>query len=139
MDTREITLGQSVSTTKSFNEKDVFLFAELSGDHNPLHLEEGYAATTIFKHRVVHGSLVNSLFSSLLGNDLPGVGTIYCKQDSTFLKPVYIGDTITAHVTVKEITPEKNRILLETTAFNQRGEKVIQGTAMVLPPKPKAS
>lgn len=115
------------------------MFSKLSGDQNPIHLEESFAKKTIFKQRVVHGSLVNSLFSNILGNEMPGVGTIYCKQDSKFLKPVYIGDTVTAEVTISHIDAEKNRVYLDTKAYNQHGDLVIAGTAMVLPPKGKVS
>lgn len=135
MQKARLSLGDSVQTKRSFSSEEVERFSELSGDRNPLHLEETYAAKTIFKKRVVHGSLVNSLFSNLLGNHLPGEGTIYCKQDSKFLKPVYIGDEITAIVEVVEIDADKNRVFLDTSAYNQHGEKVIAGKALVLPPK----
>ncbi|MGM0435443.1 MAG: MaoC family dehydratase [Bacillota bacterium] len=135
MQKTKLALGDSVQTKKQFSSQEVEQFSNLSGDRNPLHLEENYAAKTIFKKRVVHGSLVNSLFSNLLGNHLPGEGTIYCKQDSKFLKPVYIGEEITAVVEVIEIDAEKNRVFLDTSAYNQSGEKVIAGKALVLPPK----
>ncbi|MFW5894447.1 MAG: MaoC family dehydratase [Bacillota bacterium] len=135
MRTEPLNVGDHVKKSKTFTAKEVELFSELSGDTNPIHLEDDFAAKTIFKQRVVHGSLVNSLFSNILGNELPGVGTIYCKQDSKFLKPVYIGDTITAQVTVSHIDSEKNRVYLDTKAYNQNGDLVIAGTAMVLPPK----
>ncbi|MFW6298489.1 MAG: MaoC family dehydratase [Bacillota bacterium] len=139
MQTEILHVGDHVKKSKTFTAKEVELFSELSGDTNPIHLEDDFAAKTIFKQRIVHGSLVNSLFSNILGNELPGVGTIYCKQDSKFLKPVFIGDTITAEVTVSHIDSEKNRVYLDTKAYNQNGDLVIAGTAMVLPPKGKVS
>ncbi|MFP4077913.1 MAG: MaoC family dehydratase [Candidatus Izemoplasmataceae bacterium] len=139
MRTEPLNVGDQVKKSKTFTTKEVELFSELSGDANPIHLEEEFAAKTIFKQRIVHGSLVNSLFSNILGNELPGVGTIYCKQDSKFLKPVFIGDTVTAEVTVSHIDTEKNRVYLDTKAYNQNGDLVIAGTAMVLPPKGRVS
>ena len=135
MKAHTLQIGDQTRKSKTFTEHEVELFSRLSGDANPIHLEDDFAARTIFKKRVVHGSLVNSLFSNILGNELPGVGTIYCKQDSHFLKPVYIGDTVTAEVTISHIDRERNRVYLDTKAYNQNGDQVISGTAMVLPPK----
>jgi len=125
-------VGQSVSITRKFTESDVEAFAAISHDDNPLHLDADFAKDSIFKARVVHGALVNSLFSSLLGTKLPGEGTIYCKQDTTFLAPVYINDSITATVTIKRLEAKKDRIILTTQAFNHHGKMVIDGEAMIL-------
>ena len=136
MRTETLQIGDHVRKSKTFTADEVELFSKLSGDENPIHLKEAFAAKTIFKKRVVHGSLVNSLFSNILGNEMPGVGTIYCKQDSKFLKPVFIGDTVTAEVTISHIDPGKNRVYLDTKAYNQHGDLVIAGRAMVLPAGP---
>lgn len=135
MTIQELQLGQSASYTKTITNKDVLLFAEVSGDDNPVHVNEEYALTTMFKGRIVHGALVASLFSKVLGTDLPGNGTIYLGQESRFMKPVRLDETITATVTVVEILVEKNRVKLETIARNSAGEIVVTGFATVLAPK----
>jgi 3-hydroxybutyryl-CoA dehydratase len=131
----EMVVGQKESFTKTITETDVVLFGGISGDLNPAHFNEEYAKQSIFKARVAHGCLCSSLFSTVLGMHLPGPGTIYLSQESKFLKPVYIGDTVTAVVEVVEMIHEKNRIVCDTTAYNQKGEKVIVGKAVVMPPK----
>jgi 3-hydroxybutyryl-CoA dehydratase len=135
MTIQALQLGQSASYTKTITNKDVLLFAEVSGDDNPVHVNEEYASTTMFKGRIVHGALVASLFSKVLGTDLPGNGTIYLGQESRFMKPVRLNETITATVTVVEILVEKNRVKLETIARNSAGEIVVTGFATVLAPK----
>jgi len=135
MTIQALQLGQSASYTKTITNKDVLLFAEVSGDDNPVHVNEEYALTTMFKGRIVHGALVASLFSKVLGTDLPGNGTIYLGQESRFMKPVRLNETITATVTVVEILVEKNRVKLETIARNSAGEIVVTGFATVLAPK----
>lgn len=132
---QELKLGDSASITRTFTEADVASFAEVSGDKNPIHLDEAYAQTTMFKTRIVHGMFVSSLFSAILANQLPGNGTIYLGQDLKFLKPVYFNDTVTATVTVAELIAEKNRAILETVATNQNGDVVIKGNATVMLPK----
>lgn len=132
---QDLQLGQSASFTKTITNKDVLLFAEISGDDNPVHVDEAYAQTTMFKGRIVHGALVASLFSKVLGTQLPGQGTIYLGQESRFMKPVRLNETITATVTVTEIIAEKNRVKLETVARNAAGEVVVTGFATVLAPK----
>jgi len=135
MTIQALQLGQSASYTKTITNKDVLLFAEVSGDDNPVHVNEEYALTTMFKGRIVHGALVASLFSKVLGTDLPGNGTIYLGQESRFMKPVRLNETITATVPVVEILVEKNRVKLETIARNSAGEIVVTGFATVLAPK----
>lgn len=129
----DLSIGDKDFFQKTFTNADVLLFAGVSGDMNPMHINDAYAKNSIFKQRVVHGGLVNSLFSTVLGTKLPGEGTIYMQQNSKFIKPVFIGDTIKAEVEVTEIIKEKNRVILSTTAYNQNDEKVIVGTAMVMP------
>lgn len=135
---QDLQLGQSASFTKTITNKDVLLFAEISGDDNPVHVDEAYAQTTMFKGRIVHGALVSSLFSKILGTQLPGQGTIYLGQESRFMKPVRLNETITATVTVIEIIAEKNRVKLETIAKNALGEVVVTGFATVMAPKAEA-
>lgn len=132
---QELTLGESVSRSLTITETYVALFAGITGDFNPVHVDEVAASNSMFKRRVAHGMLTGSLFSTILGTSLPGEGTIYLGQELKFLKPVFINDTITSTVTVKEIILEKGRVILETTATNQNGEIVIAGTASVIPPK----
>lgn len=130
----QIEIGDQASTTRTFTEQEVVDFAKLSGDNNPLHLNEDFAKRTSFKHRIVHGHLVSSMYSDILGSQLPGLGTIYLKQRVTYTKPVFLGDTITSSVVVLEKDLEKNRVKLETRSINQNGELVIIGEAVVLPP-----
>jgi 3-hydroxybutyryl-CoA dehydratase len=131
----QLQAGDRAEFTKTVTAHDVLLFAGVSGDHNPVHLDETYAQSTMFKTRIAHGMLVGSLFSTVLGTQLPGEGTIYLGQDLKFLRPVYLDDVITAVVTVSEVIPEKNRVRLETSAVNQHGETVVTGSALVMPPK----
>ena len=131
----ELFLGQTASFTKTMTEADVILFSGISGDLNPVHINQSYAEQSMFKTRIVHGALISALFSSVLGMQLPGEGTIYLEQDSKFVKHVYLNDTITATVTVEEIILEKSRVKLTTEATNQKGETVVKGYAIVLAPR----
>jgi len=131
----QIEVGQSASFTKTITETDVYLFAGISGDLNPAHVNESFAKSTMFKGRIAHGMLCSSLISTVLGMNLPGPGTIYLKQDLKFLAPVRFNDTITASCTVKEKIAEKNRLILECKVINQDGVEVISGEAAVMPPK----
>lgn len=128
-------VNDQVNLTRQFSLEDVDRFAAITGDFNPVHVDDDYAARTIFKKRICHGMLVSSLFSALLGTKLPGEGSIYVGQDLKFIKPVYIGDTITAIVKITAIIKEKNRIILSTEAINQNNEIVITGEAKILFPK----
>lgn len=128
-------IGDSASVSKTFTVADVEGFAKVSGDYNPAHMDEAYAKTTQFQARIVHGFLVGSLFSAVLGTELPGVGSIYTNQTLKFTKPVYLNDTITATVTVKELIYEKNRVIFECVAKNQNNETVILGEATIMPPR----
>jgi 3-hydroxybutyryl-CoA dehydratase len=96
-------VGDSASLTKTITDADIRAFAELSGDRNPIHLDDEYAATTRFGRRIAHGMLTASLISTVLGTELPGIGTVYLSQNSQFVAPVYPGDTVTARVTVRKI------------------------------------
>ena len=132
---RDMQVGDRAVLRKTFLEDDVAEFAKVSGDSNPAHMDESYAKTTPFKTRIVHGMLAGSLFSALLGTDLPGVGTIYTGQTLKFTRPVHFGEEITASVTVKELNEERNRAVFECLAVNPQGEPVIVGEATVMPPK----
>lgn len=131
----DISVGDFAESTKIITEKDIIEFAEVSGDKNPAHLDEEYAQKTPFKHRIAHGMYISSFISGVLGNQLPGHGTIYMSQALTFLAPVYINDTIIARVEVVEKMDDKKRIVLKTTCTNQHSKVVIDGQAMVLPPR----
>lgn len=132
---QEIHVGDRVELTRAFTEADVATFANVSGDNNPAHLDEAYAQTTMFKTRIVHGMLVASLFSALLGTKLPGLGTIYTGQTLKFTKPVHFGEQLTASITVKEVLVEKNRVILDCLIVNPDGDPVVVGEATVMPPK----
>jgi 3-hydroxybutyryl-CoA dehydratase len=131
----ELKVGDAAEFTKTISESDVYLYAGVTGDLNPAHIDEEYAKKTFFKTRIVHGMLSAGFLSTVLGNRLPGPGNIYIRQDLRFLAPVRIGDTITARAEVIEIIPEKNRARLATFCLNQDGEKVLDGEAVVSPPK----
>ena len=131
----EIKVGDWAEFTKTLSESDVYLYAGVTGDHNPAHTNEEYAKKTFFKTRIAHGMLSAGLVSTVLGNELPGHGTIYIRQELNFLAPVKIGDTLTARVEVIDVMPEKNRLRLKTTCTNQEGVEVLDGEAIVSPPK----
>ena len=126
-----IRVGDSASLTKSFSDEDVRSFAKISGDQNPIHLDETYAAGTRFKRRLVHGMLTAGLISAVLGTKLPGEGSIYLSQSFNFRVPVFIGDTITAKVKVTKIRADKPIITLETLCVNQDDEVVMEGEAVL--------
>jgi acyl dehydratase len=127
----QLSIGDTASLSKTFTGGDVEKFAEVSLDNNPIHLNEDAAAESVFDQRVVHGALVSSLFSAILGTDLPGKGTIYLAQSSSFKRPVFIGDAITAHVEVTDIIEAKKIAKLRTWAVNSDGKIVIDGDATV--------
>lgn len=130
----EIAIGESASLVRMVGRDDIDLFAAVSGDLNPAHLDAAFAATDQFGHVVAHGMWTAALVSAVLGTRLPGPGTIYLGQELRFLKPVAPGDTVTVTVTVREKQAEKRIVLLETTCANQRGETVLAGTATVTAP-----
>ena len=129
----ELKVGDSASFAKTVTDADVKMFAGITGDFNPVHINKEFAKETMFKDRIAHGMLVGSLFSTILGTQLPGEGAIYVGQELKFTKPVYIEDTITATVTVSEVIVEKNRVVLETIATNQSGDVVVKGSATLMP------
>jgi len=131
----ELKVGQRASFTKTVSETDVYQFAGISGDFNPAHINEVYARETAFKTRIAHGILSAGFISAVLGNQLPGPGTVYIQQTLNFRLPVAIGDTVTATVTVAEILAEKKRVRLQTVCTNQEGRVVLDGEALVSPPR----
>ena len=129
----ELDTGMSAVFSKTVTETDIVLFAGLSGDTNPVHLDEDFAKPSMFKGRIAHGMLSAGLISAVLANRLPGPGTIYLGQTLKFKAPVRPGDTVTATVTVKEVNVEKRRVVLDTVC-SVAGKPVIEGEATVMPP-----
>ncbi len=125
-------VGDAATLSKTIRDEDVRAFAELTGDHNPVHLDDEYAAGTRFGRRVAHGMLAASLISAALANELPGRGTVYLSQQLQFTAPVFPGDTVTARVVVTKVREDKPVVTLDTVCTNQRGETVIRGEAVVL-------
>jgi acyl dehydratase len=128
----KLKVGDTASISRTITDEDIRTFAELSGDRNPVHLDEEFAAQTRFGRRIAHGMFGASLISAVLGTKLPGEGSIYLNQTLQFLGPVYIGDTITARVTVSKVREDKSIVTLETLCENQRGETIMRGEAVVL-------
>ena len=131
---RDLTVGQAYEKSFAVTAELIERFAEVTGDHNPIHLDEECAGKSIFKQRVAQGMLQAGLLSGILGCHFPGVVTIYLSQTLKFVKPVFINDKITLRLKVLEIIGEKNRVRLETLFTNQNGETVITGEALVKPP-----
>jgi 3-hydroxybutyryl-CoA dehydratase len=131
----ELKIGDSAQISKTITEGDIELYARATGDFNPIHLDQAYAEKTMFKGRIAHGILSLGLLTNVLGNILPGHGTIYLSQEIRFLAPVRIGDTLTARVEVIQLIPEKNRAKFKTTCINQEGKEVAEGIAWGMPPK----
>ncbi|HBJ76203.1 MAG TPA: enoyl-CoA hydratase, partial [Syntrophaceae bacterium] len=117
----QLQVGDVAEFAKTVTETDIYLYAGITGDFNPAHVNEAYAKNTFFKTRIAHGMLTAGFISAIIANQLPGPGTIYMKQELSFLAPVRIGDTITARVEVLELLAEKNRVRLKTTCSNQDG------------------
>ncbi len=129
----ELVIGQSASYSRVVTDEAVRLFAAVSGDVNPVHLDEEFAATTQFKGRIAHGMFTAGLISAAIAMELPGPGVIYLGQELRFERPVRIGDTITVELTVTGKTPSRNFVQLQTVARNQHGKTVVSGSANVLP------
>lgn len=131
-----IEIGDQAAVTKTFSDSDIRSFAEISGDDNPIHLDDDYAAKTRFGKRIVQGILTAGLISSVLGTQLPGPGSVYICQTLNFRAPVFIGDTITSKATVIDVREDKPVITLETKCTNQEGIVVLDGEAVLLAPNP---
>jgi len=131
----EMKVGDAAEFTKTISETDVYLYAGVTGDLNPAHVNEEYAKNTFFKKRMAHGMLTAGFISNILGTKLPGPGTVYMRQELSFMAPVFFGDTITARAEVVEVNTEKNRVRLKTTCRNQEEKIVLDGEALVSAPK----
>lgn len=129
----DMTIGRRESLQRLVTTEMIEIFADISGDVNPLHLDEAYAATTRFGERIAHGALTASFISAVLGTKLPGLGAVYISQNTRFLRPVKIGDTVEAVAEVIHINPEKNRVTLETACL-VGDKKVVAGEAIVYVP-----
>lgn len=119
--------GQHVTFTKTFTDDDVQRFIAITSDVNPLHVNDEFAAKTQFGRRVLHGMLTTSIFSTMVGMLLPGTGAIYRSQTLNFLRPVYVGETVTAHFEVRSVDRAKHRLVIEAWIENEAGERVIEG------------
>jgi len=131
----ELKISEKASFSKTISETDVYLFAGITGDFNPMHVNEPYARSTLFGSRVAHGALTQSLATPLLGMKLPGLGTIAVELSTRFKAPVYIDDTIAVTAEVVEMIPQKNWVRMALTWTNQKGEIVAEGSAIVSPPR----
>jgi|SRR5579871_1758265 len=131
-ETADFYVGQTASLRRTVTASDVEAFARVTGDNNPVHLDESAAAATRFHHRIAHGMLVASYISALLGTEFPGPGTIYVSQTLSFLKPVFLGDSLVVSATVLKYRPDRAILTMATAVVNQRGEKVLSGEAVCL-------
>jgi len=127
----DMEIGLSRSISKTMGDAEIQMFAQVSEDYNPLHMDDDAANASVFKGRIAHGMLTSSLLSAIIGEQLPGHGAIYLSQSMKFLAPVRPGDHVTATVTVAEIFPEKNRVLLDCTCTVD-DKMVLKGEALVL-------
>jgi len=135
----DLKVGDKATLSKTITDADVVLFAGLSGDFNPVHLDEEFAKEGLFEKRIAHGMLGAGLISAVIGTDLPGVNSIYLSQELKFVAPVFIGDTLTAEVEIVKKRDDKKLITLKTTVRNQRRENVIEGEAFIKKFEPKSS
>ncbi len=126
-------VGDRASFSKTISESDIYQFAGITGDFNPMHVDEVYASKTRFGKRIAHGMLTSSFICTVLGMKLPGVGTIHISQSLEFLRPVFIGDTVTVRLEVVDIL-EKGRLKIRSEVFNQHDEAVIDGHSIVKAP-----
>jgi acyl dehydratase len=133
----EISIGQKASYSKEISEQDIQLFAIVSGDNNPVHLDAEFAATTPFEERIAHGMLSGAVISAAIALELPGPGTIYLGQSMRFRRPVKIGDTITVELEVTDKRDDKQFVTLDTRVVNQDGNAVVTGSADVIAPPAK--
>lgn len=129
----EIVVGMKASYSQTITDSDIKSFAGISGDHNPVHVDSEYAAESRFGKRIAHGLISAGFFSAIFGTKIPGPGCVYVSQTLSFLRPVYIDDTVTAEVEVKKVDQEKRRVFFDTTC-KVRGKKVITGSAEIYIP-----
>jgi 3-hydroxybutyryl-CoA dehydratase len=130
----DLAVGMEARYVKKITNDDVSTFAEVSGDTNPVHLDDAYAAGTVFKKRIAHGLLTASLFSTVLGTELPGPGSVYLSQSLKFRAPVYIGDEVVATAKITSLDPDKGRAVLATQAA-VNGKSVLDGEAVIMVPR----
>ncbi len=135
----EIAIGQTANYSKTLTEDDLILFAAVSGDVNPVHLDPDFAATTMFGERIGHGAWTGAVVSAAIALELPGPGTIYLGQNLSFRSPVKVGDTITVNLEVAEKKDDKKFVTLNTLVVNQHGKTVAKGTSEVIAPTEKQS
>lgn len=133
----DLKIGDKAHLSKTITDADVVLFAGLTGDFNPVHLDEEFAKDSLFERRVAHGVLGVGMISAVIGTDLPGINSIYLGQDLKFVSPVFIGDTLTAEVEIIKKRDDKKIITLKTIVRNQRDENVIEGEAVIKKYEPK--
>jgi acyl dehydratase len=131
----EIKIGEKASLSKTISESDVYLYAGISGDFNPIHVDEEYAKSTVYGKRIAHGGLAASLLAPVLGMKLPGLGTVALETRTKFRKPVYFGDTITCTVEVIKKQPKIKSVEMKVVWTNQNGEVVCKGDCSVIPPE----
>jgi 3-hydroxybutyryl-CoA dehydratase len=131
----QLHVGDAKESRKTVSETDVYLFAGITGDFNPMHVDAEYAKTTPFGARVAHGPLTLALCAGVLGTELPGLGTVAVSNHIEYQRPVYIGDTITVRVEVAELEPERNRATMAITWRTQDGDQVAEGAMVVKPPR----
>lgn len=128
----ELTIGRTATVSETITDRHIAAFADLSGDRNPLHVDDAWAARTRFGGRIAHGALTAGLVSRVLGMELPGTGAVYLGQTYRFTAPVRPGDTVHAKAEVIELDPARRRVRLKTTCHNQRGEQVLEGEALMM-------
>ena len=128
---KDLKIGDKATISKTITETDVVLYAGISGDLNPVHIDDEFAKKSIFGKRVAHGMFCASLISAVIGTNLPGINSIYLGQELKFVAPVFIGDTLTAEAEIIHLRDDKKIVRLKTTVRNQRGENVIEGEAII--------
>ena len=131
----QLQVGDTAQFSKTVSETDVYLFAGISGDFNPAHINEQYASGTFFGTRIAHGLLSASFLSAVLANQLPGPGSIFMSLSVKFQAPVFIGETITAKAEVAQVDYEKNSVTMNLSCVNQDEKQVLEGEALLSPPK----
>jgi 3-hydroxybutyryl-CoA dehydratase len=133
-DRKHYQIGDKAEMTKTFSDRDLIDYVRATNDSNPIHCNDEHTATR-FKGKIVHGMLVGGLISAVLGTKMPGHGTIYVSQNMKFIKPVYVDESITARAEITAIDENRKRLFIATTCFNQKGELVLNGEAVVIPPE----
>ncbi len=131
MEIEKMYVGQVYEVKRIVTDEMIKMFAEATGDKNPVHLDDEFARNSIFGGRIAHGILSLGIVSAVLGMEFPGAGTVYLMQNAKFKRPVYVGEEVTVRLTVKEIDREKRRVLLETLVVKPNGENAIEGEALV--------